>query len=145
MDLVLRASAIFIIVWLMTRLVGRRELSTMQPFDVILLVVVGDLVGQGAMQSDNSLTGAVIVVSTMSLLAVAFSYASFKFPRLRPALDGEPLVLIQDGKLIERNLRRERISIVELAAAARLHDVGDLSTVRFAVLETNGTISFIAQ
>jgi uncharacterized membrane protein YcaP (DUF421 family) len=145
MDLVIRAAVIFTFIWLVTRLIGRRELATMEPFDVILLVVVGDLVGQSVMQSDYSLTGSIIVLCTVGLLTVLFSYVSFKFPKLRPAMDGEPLVLVQDGQVISRNLRRERISIEELAAEARLAQVDDLAQVRFAVLETSGAISFITK
>lgn len=143
MDLVARAVIVFFVVFLVTRVVGRRELSTMEPFDLILLVVTGDLVQQGVTQSDYSLTGAVTVIATIALLTVALSYVSYKVPRLRPMLDGEPLVLVQDGEVIERNLRRERITVGELLAAARQQQLPSLENVRFAVLETNGVISFI--
>jgi uncharacterized membrane protein YcaP (DUF421 family) len=143
MDLVGRAIIVFFAIFVVTRIVGRRELSTMEPFDLILLIVTGDLVQQGVTQSDYSLTGALTVIATITLLTVALSYVSFKVPRLRPVLDGEPLVLVQDGEVIERNLRRERITIDELLAEARQQQVGSLDQVRFAVLETNGRISII--
>jgi uncharacterized membrane protein YcaP (DUF421 family) len=143
MDLVLRATIVYFVIWILTRVVGRRELSTMEPFDVILLVVIGDMVQQGVTQSDYSLTGTMIVIFTLGLLTVAMSYLSFRVPWLRPVMEGEPLVLIQDGRIIQRNLRRERLTVDEVAAEARLNQIGDLSEIRFAVLETNGTISFI--
>ena len=143
MDVVIRTIIVFFVIFLVTRVVGRRELSTMEPFDLILLIVTGDLVQQGITQSDYSLTGAITVISTIALLTVALSYLSFKVPPLRPILDGEPLVLVQDGEVIERNLRRERITIAELRAEARLQQIASLANVRFAVLETNGAISFI--
>ncbi len=145
MDLALRAAVIYVLIWIVTRVVGRRELSTMQPFDLILLVVIGDMVQQGVTQSDNSVTGALIVIFTFALLTVFFSYVSFKFPVLRPAMEGEPIVLVQDGEFIDRNLRRERITRDEVAAEARLNSVGDLAEVRFAVLETSGEISFVTK
>lgn len=145
MDVALRAGFIYLVIWLVTRVVGRRELSTMEPFDLILLVVIGDMVQQGVTQSDYSLTGALIVIFVFALLTVTLSYVSYKFPRLRPAMEGEPLVLIQDGEVIDRNMKRERLTLDELAAEARLNQVADLSSVRFAVLETNGSISFIAK
>ncbi len=98
MDLVVRTIVIILFVFVLTRVVGRRELSTMEPFDVILLVVVGDLVQQGITQSDDSVTGATIVLATVGLLTVGLSYLSFKVPRLRPLLEGEPIVLVTDGK-----------------------------------------------
>lgn len=143
MDLVIRATIIFVVMWIITRVAGRRELSTMQPIDVILLVVIGDMVQQGVTQGDNSVTGAMLVIFTFTLLTVAFSYVSFRVPALRPVMEGEPLLLVEDGKVLERNLRRERITIDELAAEARQQQIADLADVRFAVLETSGRISFI--
>lgn len=143
MDLVIRAAVIFVVIWIITRVAGRRELSTMQPIDVILLVVIGDMVQQGVTQGDTSITGAMLVIFTFTLLTVAFSYASFRIPKLRPVMEGEPLLLVEDGKVLERNLRRERITEDELAAEARQQQIADLADVRFAVLETSGRISFI--
>jgi uncharacterized membrane protein YcaP (DUF421 family) len=143
MDLVLRATVVFFAIFLVTRVIGRRELSTMEPFDLILLVVTGDLMQQAVTQSDYSLTGGLTVLATMALLTVALSYISFKVPKLRPVLDGEPLVLVQDGEIIERNLRRERITVGELLAEARQQQVASVDQIRFAVLETNGRISVI--
>jgi uncharacterized membrane protein YcaP (DUF421 family) len=143
MDLVLRAVVAFGFVLLLTRIVGRRELSSLQPFDLIMLVMLGDLVQQGVTQNDFSLTGMVLAGGTIGLLTVAVSYASFRFPRLRPALDGIPVIVVEDGKPIERNLRRNRITLEELAAAARAQQLASLDQARWAVLETNGQISFI--
>src|SRR4051812_14968472 len=111
MDIVLRAAVTFLFVFLVTRAVGRRELSSLEPFDFILLIVMGDLVQQGITQSDYSLTGVWLAVGTLALLTVAVSYLNFRFKRLRPLLDGEPLVLIQDGKVLEQNLKRERLTL----------------------------------
>jgi uncharacterized membrane protein YcaP (DUF421 family) len=143
MDIVLRAAAIFFFVFLVMRVIGRRELSTLQPFDLIVLVVIGDLVQQGVTQSDYSVTGAILAVTTICLLTVFVSWTSYRIPWLRPALDGAPIVLVEDGKPIEPNLRRERITVEELAAQARLQQIESLEDVRWAVLETTGGISFI--
>jgi uncharacterized membrane protein YcaP (DUF421 family) len=143
MDLVLRSVFVFFLILVITRAVGRRELSSMEPFDLILLVVIGDLVQQGVTQSDYSLTGATTVIVTMAVLVVATAYLSFRFRRLRPLLEGEPTLLIADGRVLERNLRRERMTLDELRAEARQQSIGSLSDVRFAVLETNGRLSFV--
>jgi uncharacterized membrane protein YcaP (DUF421 family) len=145
MDLVVRTIVVVLIVFVLTRVVGRRELSTMEPFDIILLVVVGDLVQQGITQSDDSVTGTTIVLATVGLLTVGLSYLSFRVPRLRPLLEGEPIVLVVDGETIERNLRRERVTIDDLLAEARTQQIGSLGDIRFAVLETNGKISFLTK
>ncbi len=143
MDIVLRAAAVFVLLFVVTRTIGRRELGQMEPFDLILLVVMGDLIQQGVTQSDYSLTGTALAVCTLAVLTVAASYLSFRVRRLRPILDGEPVVLIHDGRPVEPNLRRERITLEELRAQARLEQIASLDDVAYAVLETGGKISFI--
>jgi uncharacterized membrane protein YcaP (DUF421 family) len=143
MDLALRSIAVFFFVYLLMRIVGRRELSSLEPFDLILLVVLGDSVQQSLTQDDYSVTGAFIVVSMIALLQVFMSYLNFRLPRLRPLLDGEPIVIIQDGQVIEGNARRERLTLEDIAEAARLQQIASLEDVQWAVLETSGEISFI--
>lgn len=143
MDIVLRGIVAFIFVWFLTRATGRRELSTMGPFDIILLVCIGDLIQQGVTQNDFSITGMILAAGTIGLMTIVFSYSNFRFPRLRPLLEGEPVVLVERGKQIEKNLRRERITEGELAGQARLQQIASLDDVEWAVLETSGQISFI--
>ena len=144
MDLVLRSIFVFCLILVITRAVGRRELSSMEPFDLILLVVLGDLVQQGVTQSDYSLTGATTVIVTMACLVVATAYLSYRFKRLRPILEGEPILLVSEGRILERALRRQRMTVEELRAEARQQSIASFDEIRFAVLETNGTISFLS-
>ena len=145
MDLVLRALVAYLLIFLVTRVVGRRELDSAQPFDLILLVVIGDLVQQGITQNDESLTGLALVVTTLALLVVGTSYLDFRVPALKPVLQGEPIVLVEDGRLIERNARRERLSRDDIMSEAREQQIASLDDVRWAVLETTGRISFISK
>lgn len=143
MDLVLRATIVFFFIFLVTRIAGRRELSSLEPFDVILLVVLGDLVQQGITQSDESVTGTLIVISTITLLSVGVSWASFHSQKVRLVSEGEPIVLVQDGQIIERNLRRERLSRGDIEEEARGQQIASLGDIRWAILEKGGSISFI--
>lgn len=143
MDIVPRAAAVFLVVFFVTRVVGKRELASLEPFDLILLVVTGDLVQQGITQSDYSVTGAMLAIATIALMTVGLSYLGYRFRRLRPLLEGEPVVLVDDGRVVERNMRRERITLDELRSEARLAQIEALDEVRWAVLETTGKISFI--
>src|SRR3954469_6202556 len=145
MDVVLRTIFVFFLILVITRAVGRRELSSMEPFDLILLVVMGDLVQQGVTQSDYSLTGTTIVIVTIAILTVGTAYLSFRFRRLRPLLEGEPIVLVTDGRVLEANLRRQRMTVEEVVAEARQQSIAGLEDVRFAVLESNGRISFLTR
>jgi uncharacterized membrane protein YcaP (DUF421 family) len=143
MDLVARAVAVFFFLLVLTRVIGKRELSSLQPFDLILLIILGDAVQQGLTQDDYSLTGVLLVVGTIAVLQVCVSWISYRFPRTRPIIEGEPVIVVQDGKAIERNLRRERLTVDDLAEEARKQQIAHLDEVRFAVLETSGQISFI--
>lgn len=143
MDIVLRGVAVYAFIYLLTRVTGRRELSSLQPFDLVLLVILGDAVQQGLTQDDYSLTGAFIAIGTIASLQVLTSWVSFRFPRLRPVLDGEPIVVVEDGKPIERNLKRERLALEEVMEEARLQQIGSLNEIQWAVLETSGNISFV--
>jgi uncharacterized membrane protein YcaP (DUF421 family) len=143
MDIVVRAAIAFSFVFLLTRVVGRRELSSLEPFDLIMLIMMGDLVQQGVTQSDYSVTGIFLAAGTLALMTVLVSYLSFRFKRLRPILDGEPLVIVQDGKPIDGNLKRERLTIEEVAQEARIQQIASLDDVEWAVLERTGEISFI--
>jgi uncharacterized membrane protein YcaP (DUF421 family) len=143
MDIVTRALFAFLLVFLITRLIGRRELSSLEPFDLILLVVLGDLIQQGVTQSDMSVTGAVLAAGTFAVMVLAVSYTGFRFPRLQPLLDPQPLIVVQDGEVIEANLRKERMTVDELLTEARQQQIGSLDEVRWAVLESNGKVSFI--
>jgi uncharacterized membrane protein YcaP (DUF421 family) len=143
MDIVFRAITMFIFVWLVTRAVGRRELSTLEPFDLILLIVLGDLIQQGVTQNDFSVTGAMLAVGTVGLMTIFFSWLGFRFVRLQPILEGDPVIIIERGEPIQRNLRRNRITLEEVASQARLNNIAHLKDVEWAVLETSGKISFI--
>jgi uncharacterized membrane protein YcaP (DUF421 family) len=143
MDLVIRAAVVFFFVFLVTRVVGRRELSQLEPFDLILLVVVGDLVQQGVTQSDESVTGALIVIATIAMLSVLVSWISFRSRRVRVITEGEPIVLVQDGQPIERNMRRERITLGDIEEEARQAQITSIADLRWAILEDGGRISCI--
>src|SRR4051812_3961166 len=143
MDLVFRAATAFAFLFVVMRIMGKRELSSMEPFDLIMLVVLGDLVQQGVTQSDYSVTGMVIVISVIALLTAGLSYVNVRFDWARPVLEGHPVVVIQDGRVIDENVKRERITRVELEEQARLQQIESLDEVRLAVLETGGQISFI--
>jgi uncharacterized membrane protein YcaP (DUF421 family) len=143
MDIVLRGIVLFLFVSFIMRIVGRRELSSLGAIDLVLLIVLGDSIQQGLTQDDYSVTGAMIAVSTIAVMQVSLSYVGFRFRRLRPVLEGEPIVIVQDGRVIERNLRRDRITVDEVLEEARQQQIGSLDNVAWAVLESNGKISFL--
>ena len=102
MQIIVRASVMFIFLWVVMRAMGRKELAELSAFELILLVVIGDLVQQGVTQQDNSITGAVTAVSTFVLWILLFSYTSFKNRRVRDLFEGLPVILVKEGKPLQK-------------------------------------------
>src|SRR6476661_7914226 len=100
MDLVLRAIVLFGAVYLLLRVIGRRELAQLSPIDFILLIVLGDAIQQGLTQDDYSVTGSLIVIFTIAAIQAGIGWLTFRSRRLRTVVEGEPVVLIEDGRLI---------------------------------------------
>jgi uncharacterized membrane protein YcaP (DUF421 family) len=143
MDIVLRAVVAYLFVIFMLRIIGRRELSSLGPADIVLLVVMGDLVQNGVTQSDDSVTGIFLAISTFAMLTVAMSFITFKSRRMQTVIEGAPLILVQDGTPIDSNLRAERLSVDEVAEEARGQGIESLDEVKWCVLEPSGKLSFI--
>lgn len=142
MEIVVRSVVVFLFLWLITRAVGRSTLGELSTFELLLFVTMGDLVQQGVTQQDFSLTGSMLAVSTFALLTVAFSYADWRWRRVRPVVHGVPIVVVADGEPAIEAMRGERLSIDDLMAAARENGLERFSQIRLAVLEADGRISF---
>lgn len=143
MEIVIRATVVFWFLWAVLRAAGKRELAEMTPFELILLMVIGDLIQQGVTEEDMSITGALLAVSTMLLWALAFSFAAFRFPRIRPHLESTPTVVVRHGVVDERALRVQRMTIDDVYDEARLAGIRRLGEIEFAILEADGKMSFL--
>jgi uncharacterized membrane protein YcaP (DUF421 family) len=145
MDIALRAVFLYAFVVFLIRVMGRRELSSLSAVDLVLLIVLGDAIQQGLTQDDYSVTGAVIAISTIAGVQVLTSYLSFRSRRVRRVLEGEPIVIIQDGKLLDRNMKRERLTEDEVAEEMRMQQIGSVEDVAWGILESSGNMSFIGK
>ncbi|MDQ4096243.1 MAG: DUF421 domain-containing protein [Actinomycetota bacterium] len=145
MQLVLRATVIYLFLWMLARGVGKRELSQMTAFELILLVVMGDLIQQGVTGEDMSVTGAIIVLSTLAFWIIVMSYLSFRFKATRSVFEGLAVVVIRDGEPVDEVLRVERVTLDEVKEEARSQGISSLRDVRLGVLEPDGKFSFLTQ
>ena len=143
MEVVLRATAMFAVVYLLVRLLGKRELGQMTPFEFIVMVVIGDLIQQGVTQNDFSLTGATLAISTFAFWGLVLSWLSYLSPRAAKVLEGEPRVIIRHGELLQHSTRRDRLTRSEIESEMRLAGISSMDEVSWAVLEPNGKMSFI--
>ena len=143
MEIILRATILYFFLWVVTRGVGKRELSEMTAFELILLVTMGDLIQQGATQEDMSLTGAGLAVATLALWILVFAYTSWRFKSARAILEGVPVVVVRDGQPLDEVLEIERLTVDEVYQAARSQGITDMAEVRVGVLEPDGRFSFL--
>lgn len=143
MDIVFRASAMFAIVYALLRLLGKRELAEMTPFEMVLLVVVGDLIQQGVTHNDFSITGATLAISTFAFWTLVLNWLAFRSRRAEALIDGEPSVLVRDGEAMPGAFTRNRLTLPEVESEMRLAGIARMADVAWAILETNGKISFI--
>jgi uncharacterized membrane protein YcaP (DUF421 family) len=144
-DIVLRATAIYWFLWLVVRGVGKRSIAELSPLDLLLVVVVGDLVQQGVTGEDMSVVGALIAVSTFvvwTLLSDALTRRSHNAAR---ALEGEAVIVVRDGRIVQERLRLERLTEEELIGAAREQGFVRLADVDVGVLEADGSFSFLGR
>jgi uncharacterized membrane protein YcaP (DUF421 family) len=143
MDIALRAVVLYVFIIFVLRVTGRRELSSLSAVDLVLLIVLGDAIQQGLTQDDYSVTGAMIAVATIAALQVGTSYLSFRSERAKHVLEGYPIVVIQDGELLDENLKRDRMTPDDVAEEMRMQQIASFKDVQWAILETNGQISFV--
>ncbi len=143
MEIVIRASIVFAGLFLLTRGLRKRTLGEMSPFEMLLLVTMGDIVQQGITQEDFSLTGAGLAAGTFAFWIMVLTWATWRSDRVRLAVEGVPIVLVQDGVPVDKALALEHMPLAEVLEAARQQGVDDLAQVRLAVLEVSGKISII--
>lgn len=142
---VLRAGAIYVLVILLIRVSGKRAVGQFTPFDLILLILIGNAVQNGINGGDNSLTGAVIMAGTLIALNYGVALATSRLRAVEKIVEGEPVVLARDGRLFEQVLRRELVSRADFREALRMNGVEDVADVELALLETNGSISVVTR
>jgi uncharacterized membrane protein YcaP (DUF421 family) len=144
-EIVIRATVLFFFLWAVTRAVGRSTLGELSTFELLLYVTMGDLVQQAVTQQDYSITGGILAVSVFALLTVGLNWTQWQFPRLRPLINGNPVVVVRDGEMLPTPMRNQRLSTTDLLAVARENGIRDLSQVELAVLEADGKISFFTK
>lgn len=145
MEIVLRATVIYFFLWLLTRSLGKRELAEMTAFELLLLVVVGDLIQQGVTQEDMSITGAVLAVGTIGLWILLFSWLGYRSKGAREVIEGVPVVVVRDGRPLEAALSLERVVLDEVLESARHQGISNLRDIDLAILEPDGKFSFLVK
>jgi uncharacterized membrane protein YcaP (DUF421 family) len=142
-ELVIRGTVMFWVLFALTRGMKKRTLGDLAPFELLFLVVVGDLVQTGVTQEDYSLTGSILALSTFGFWVSVLTWVSWRSDRARRVIEGVPLVLVSDGQPVDAALALEQMPLSEVLEAARQSGLERLEDVRLAVLEPSGRISII--
>lgn len=146
MDVVLRATAIYLVLLIIMRLAGNRSLAQITAFDFVMLLIIAEATQQALIGDDFSLTKAVLLIVTIIFIDVAFSLLKQRSPRLDRLIDGVPLIIVEHGRPLEDRMRQARVDVSDVMTAAReLQGLERLEQVRYAVLERSGGISIIPE
>jgi len=143
MDIVLRASAIFLLLYVLLRLFGKRQLGQMTPFEFVALVVVGDFVQQAVTHNDFSITAGTLAVATFGFWSLVLGWVSYRSDTMRRLIEGQPRIVVRDGRLVDEILQRDKITEAEVLSEMRLAGIARLDDVEWGILEPSGKISFL--
>jgi uncharacterized membrane protein YcaP (DUF421 family) len=144
MESVIRASIVYIILFIILRLSGKRTLSDATPFDLVLLLIISETVQEALVDEDYSITNSVLLVLTLILIDLGLSIVKQTFKPVAKFIEGSPMIVVERGKPLKERMDKARISEDDILEAARqLQGLERMDQIKYAVLETNGTISII--
>jgi len=144
MDAVLRSLVIYVFLLVVFRISGKRSLSQATTFDFVLLLVIGEATQQALLGEDFSMTNAFVVIVTLVGIDILLSLVKQRWQRVERPMEGTPVLLVENGKLLRDRLKKERVDESDIMSAAReLQGLERLDQVRYAVLERNGGITIV--
>ncbi|HRH41627.1 MAG TPA: DUF421 domain-containing protein [Pyrinomonadaceae bacterium] len=143
LGIIFRTLAVYIVVLLMLRFAGKREVGQMTPFDFVLLLLLSNSVQNAMTGGDNSLNGGIVAAVVLVVLNYGVNFFAWKSRKVRKFIEGKPTILVYKGKIIEENMESERITNDQLHEAFREHSIVEVEKVGLAVLEVDGSISVL--
>ena len=146
LEKIVRPLVVYFFLLLMFRIAGKRELGQMTPFDLVVLLTISNVLQNAMIGADNSLSGGLIGGLTLFIANGLVGRLTLRFPGMARLLEGRPTLLIEDGRILTKNLRREVMTKAELERAVRKHDLDpetDLPLIKRALLEQDGSVTII--
>lgn len=138
-----RALILYIIVVIVMRIMGKRQIGQLQPFELAIAIMISELAAVPMQNTGIPLLNGIIPILTLLIAQLAMSFITLKSVRARALICGKPSILIENGKISEKELRREMYTLNDLLEQLRIKNISNLSDVEFAILETNGQLSVI--
>lgn len=144
-EFILRAGAVYLVVLLMVRITGKRTVGQFTPFDLIVVVLLGESVGESMVGGDHSLLGGLILAGTLLALNWLVGFISAHSPRFDEMIEGRPVLIARNGELFHDVLLQQSLNVKDFKTAMREADCNDLSKVELAMLETSGHITVVTR
>ncbi len=142
-ETIFRAAIIYAGLFMLFRFFGKKQQGQMSPFDLVLILIISESVSNGLSGGDDSLPTALICASTLMFLSYVVDFGAFKSRKIERLLDGEPQLIISEGKINKMVQNKAHITDDEINEILRHKNIEDIKQVKFAFLETNGKISVI--
>ena len=143
-SIVLRSALIYFFVFLILRLGGKRTVGEMTTFDLVLLLIISEATQQALIDDDNSITGAMLAITTLVFIDIMLSLISNRFKKADQLFNGVPLIVVINGKPLMERIKKSRLQLNDILEAGRkTQGLESLDQIKYAVLEIDGTISII--
>ena len=144
MESIVKAVIVYLVLLILFRLSGKRTLAEITPFDLVLLLIISEATQEAMIDSDNSMTNAFLLITTLIAMNVLMSEIKLRWQGAERVLDSTPLLIVENGKPIEEHMKKERVDVEDVLDTAReTHGLESLEQIRYAVLERIGRISII--
>ncbi len=144
LHVVISSAAVYVFITIAIRIFGKKELAQLSVLDLVFVLLISNAVQNAMVGSDTSLQGGLLAAITLFLLNFVFKYLLFRSWKLNRLLQGEPVILVSEGKVNDKNLRKMQITTDELLEAIREHGVEGIHEVNLAILEVDGNISVLS-
>jgi uncharacterized membrane protein YcaP (DUF421 family) len=145
LDIIIRSSVIYVFIVMALRLFGKKELAQLSVIDLVFILLISNSVQNAMVGPETSLTAGLVAAATLFMVNGILKYLLFRSKQISKLVQGEPVMLIHSGNVIEENLKKERLTLEELEAAVREHGVSGIKEVDLAVLEVDGNISILSE
>lgn len=144
LEIVGRSVVVYLFIVIAIRIAGKKELAQLSVIDLVFILLISNSVQNAMVGPDNSLLGGIIAAASLFLVNIILKFISYRFKKASKFIEGEPLILIQNGELIKNNLNKVRITLEEIKESVREHGIEKIEDVNLAILEIDGNISIIS-
>lgn len=138
-----RTLILFILVVITMRVMGKRQIGELQPFELAVAILISELAAVPMQNTGIPLVNGIIPILTLLIAQMALSFIALKSTKARGVICGRPSILIENGKILEEELRKEMFTLNDLLEQLRINNTPNIADVEFAILETNGQLSII--